>query len=336
MIDFKRHAKEFIVITTVMIVLNVLQLFATQYFFEFGLDSRLFMKAATSGEELNAILLHVLFGLVFGIILSYLFVRYRDTEMRREAEAQEAVSRLEKAYSGLRNLDRLKSKFITVVSHQIRTPLNSIRWNLEMILGGDLGKIGTSVEDFLRLTYKSNRQIIGIIDDLLVAMDVEEGRLSIEKSPIDLEAMIKSLLIEHEHDMSVKRIEPDLTIASEETAEIDADSVKLRQAISRIIDNAVIFGKEDGRIEIGVEVSALKAVITIKDDGIGIPKADLPHLFDKFYRAGNAIRVHPDASGLGLYIVKAIVEGHDGEVKLDSTEGKGTEVTITIPTANYA
>lgn len=331
-----KYKKQIVAISSIMIGLNILQLFFTQYFFEMRLNTPAFMAHLTTPEELNAIILHAFFGLLFGIVGSYLFVRYQESERFRSEEAVETVKKLETAYAGLRDLDKLKSKFITVVSHQIRTPLNSIRWNLEMILGGDLGKIKSNIEEFLRLTYKSNNQIISIIDDLLIAMDMEEGRLAIEKSPTELEGIAKSIFIEYAHDISIKKLKTKIIFEKSGVAEIDVDPIKFRQALSRVMDNAITFTSEGGHVTITISLTEKTAEIQVRDTGIGIPSAEMPHLFEKFYRASNAMKVHPDASGLGLYIAKVIIEKHDGTISIDSEEGKGTVVTITLPTARYA
>jgi len=127
MIRLAKHKREFAIITGVMIALNLLQLFFTQLFFELRFNLQGFASLLRSAEELNAILLHILAGLLFGLIFSYLFARYQESEASRAQESRDSMKKLAEAYEGLRELDRLKSKFITVVSHQIRTPLNSIR-----------------------------------------------------------------------------------------------------------------------------------------------------------------------------------------------------------------
>jgi len=205
-----------------------------------------------------------------------------------------------------------------------------------MILGGDMGKIRNSVEDFLRLTYKSNNRIISIIDDLLVAMDVEEGRLKIEKSPVEIEAIARSVLISYEHDITIKKLKTKFSSRKNTLSQIDADPIKLRQALSRIVHNAVIFTREGGSVFLSVLIEKKNATITVEDSGIGIPAPEMKHLFQKFYRASNAMKMHPDASGLGLYIAKAIIEAHGGSIDITSKEAVGTKVTITLPTVNYA
>ncbi len=335
MTSFKKYYREIVAVTGILTALNVLQLFLTQFIFENFLSVRQFLAALSSPLEARAILLHVLFGIIFGLVLSIIFVRYQDVKMRAAERERLAKQDLEKAFRDLRKLDLLKTKFVDVVSHQLRTPINSIRWNLELLLGGDLGKLKSDQEQFIRLAYKSGRFMISIIDDLLVAMDVEEGRFRIDRAPVIVRDIIQSVLSEFGPDLRVKKLRLDADLPDDDRREITGDAIKLHQALARLVDNAVRYTPEGGVVRAKLEYPESGVRVVIADTGIGISGSEQAHLFEKFYRASNAADMNPDASGLGLYIAKAIITAHGGTVSLKSEEGKGTEVSILLPAVSY-
>lgn len=331
MIPLRKYLPETVAIVLLLVFLNVIQLLLTDFVLVGEFSLQRFTAALANQDWLRVFALHILFGAIFGLIISIIFARYQTVKLQGADRDRAAKEELERALRDLSKLDALKSKFIKVVSHQIRTPITSISWNLEELLGGDLGKLRKNQEQFLRLAYKSNRFIISVIDDLLVAMDVEEGRFRVVRLPVRIDEIVRSVIKEHENEMRVKNIKSALTVPGGVPPEIDADAQKIHQAIGKVVDNAVRYTGEHGSIDVSIAFGASDVTISVRDNGIGIPASEQQHIFEKFFRASNAAETHPDASGLGLYITKSIVTAHGGKILLKSDVGKGTEITITLP-----
>lgn len=233
-----------------------------------------------------------------------------------------------------KDIDHIKSQFINVVSHQLRTPLNSIRWNLEILLGGDLGVMKKEQEKFLKIMYLSNQNIINIISDLFLALEIEESKISLEKEIIDSEALINGVIDDYKKSLAIKRIKLNIVkLKKGQVFNMEADRNKMAQIFSRLMDNAVKYTKEDGEINIKLEKVDNQVVVSIADNGIGIPKDEQEALFSKFFRASNAAVMYPNASGLGLFISQKIIEAHNGKIWFISQEGKGTTFFVSLPLA---
>lgn len=235
-----------------------------------------------------------------------------------------------------KEIDHIKSQFINVVSHQLRTPLNSIRWNLEILLGGDLGSFKKDQEKFLKTVYLNNQNIMNIIADLFLALEIEETEIKLEKEIIDLDVLLDSVAEGFKNSLAIKHIK--LSVGKSKKRQIinvEGDRDKLIQVFSRLIDNAIKYSKDNGEIDIKIEKVNNSAAVSIIDNGIGIPKEEQPALFSKFFRASNAAVMHPNASGLGLFISRKIIEAHNGKIWFVSTEGKGTTFFVSLPSSEF-
>lgn len=235
-----------------------------------------------------------------------------------------------------KEIDHIKSQFINVVSHQLRTPLNSIRWNLEVLLGGDIGSFKKDQEKFLKTVYLNNQNIINIISDLFLALEIEETEIGLKKEVMDIEALLSSIAEGFKNSLAIKRIKLEVDkLKIGKIINVDGDKDKLAQVFSRLIDNAVKYSKEDSKITIKIEKIDNSARVSFIDSGIGIPAGEQSALFSKFFRASNAAVMHPNASGLGLFISKKIIEAHNGKIWFVSTEGKGTTFFVSLPAVEW-
>ena len=230
-------------------------------------------------------------------------------------------------------LDFLKNRFIQIVSHQMRTPLTAIRWSLENLLSGELGgKLSAEHEDTLRVIYNSNLLIIDRLEDLILSLDIENRVVRLEKEKTYLRSLIESVLIELGPAINLKKIKADFEAPSAKYS-VNIDPNRMKQVLRKIIDNAIRYSHEGGEVKISLEPRDNEVYVTISDKGIGIPEADQSKTFEKFFRASNASVMSPDASGLGLFIAKNIIELHGGKLWFNSREGVGSDFYFKLPIA---
>lgn len=232
-----------------------------------------------------------------------------------------------------RELDDAKSGFISVASHQLRTPLTTIRWYSEMLLSEDAGALSDTQKDFLNEIHGGAERLYQTIDLLLGISRVESGRIKEEKTPIDLTAFTNDIV----HELAPSVTEKGLTVSvmppSVEIPNVFLDQLMLRQVVMNLVSNAIRYTNKNGTIEIFWSKSGdnREAVYSVSDNGIGIPESQRGRIFTKFFRAENALVKVPDGSGLGLALVKELVETWKGRVWFETEEGKGTTFTFTVP-----
>lgn len=233
-----------------------------------------------------------------------------------------------------KEIDRLKTEFISVVSHQLRTPLSAIKWAIKMMLDKDLGPTTKEQEKFLRESFDSNEQMIRLVNDLLNISRIEEGKFSFEFEDAGLEDVTEetikesSLIIEKmkARNINFKFHKPSVPMP---TSKIDKEKLKL--AILNLIENANNYTKQ-GSVEITVWPDEKEKTnnFSIKDTGVGIPEQDKQNIFKKFFRAGNISKAS-QGTGLGLFLVKNLIEKHGGEISFQSKKDKGTTFTFKLP-----
>ena len=231
----------------------------------------------------------------------------------------------------LKEIDQLKNKFIQIVSHQLLTPLSVIRWNLEMLLERKRGELSSAQEEILRGTYSADLEIISRIDDLMIALDIEEGRLRLDIEKIDIGEMIHSVCEEKLQASVLKKITHEIILPTEPLPAIESDVTKISDVVARLIDNAIAYTPETGHIRVKYFELDGKIRFEITDTGIGIPVAEKPHIFERFHRGWNAALMRPNASGLGLFISKNYIEAHHGTIGFTSTEKKGSTFWFELP-----
>lgn len=233
--------------------------------------------------------------------------------------------------ANLRELDRLKSDFISVAAHQLRTPLSGVKWVLKLLLDGDLGNVNDDQKGMLKRGYETNEKMIQLVNDLLNVSRIENGKFGYKFEKNNFMGLVQ-MLIENTELLSKERnIEVVLESSIGGTLEFFFDPEKLLIALQNLVDNAVKYTLPGGRVSIAVERQGDYVQVKVRDTGVGIPKNDLPKLFSKFFRAANVIHLQTDGSGLGLFIVKNIILRHGGQIWVDSVEGQGTTFTVIIP-----
>ncbi len=243
----------------------------------------------------------------------------------------------------LKEIDRMKSEFVSVASHQLRTPLTAINWYVEMLQAGDAGELNKEQKDFLDEIYNGSTRMVKLVNDLLNVSRIETGRLKIEPVPMQLETFIKNIIHElevmaREHLSTVLFVKPEKSLPK-----IAIDETLMRQVVHNLITNAIRYSTaEASTITVMLSQKENTYVISVSDSGIGIPKEVQGRIFEKFYRADNAREKEAEGSGIGLYIAKMIVEESGGTLRFESPnafrtikgekEGYGATFFLSLPT----
>lgn len=228
-------------------------------------------------------------------------------------------------------IESMKTEFVSLAAHQLRTPLSAIKWTLTMILEGDVGKITPEQKDLLEKTYKSNERMITLINDLLDVTRIEEGRYVFQPVFTDLDRVINFVLKSQQDLIQDKNLKVEFKTPKTQLPKVLIDVEKIRLVIQNLLDNAIRYTPEKGKITITLQGTQKEVECSIQDTGIGIPKDQQKRIFSKFFRSVNAIRLETEGSGLGLFLAKNIIEAHGGKIWFKSTEGKGSTFYFSLP-----
>lgn len=230
----------------------------------------------------------------------------------------------------LRELDQLKTEFISVASHQLRTPLSAIKWVLKMLIDGDVGKLTREQKDLLEKGYQSNERMISLINDLLNVSRIEEERFQyrfVESSIVDVvDRLVEEMrmMMEKKSLQFEKKIDRHIPL-------MRIDPQKMHLAIQNLLDNAIKYTPDGGKILVRISRDGEDIIFSIQDSGVGIPQDQVDRVFSKFFRGDNVIRMQTQGTGLGLFIARSIIEKHSGTISFESHEGRGTTFTFRIP-----
>lgn len=263
---------------------------------------------------------------------------YTQEEVQKIFDQQEVSSKmlvrrdleLTRANEMLRELDKRKSDFLSVMAHQLRTPLAGIKWTFNILLSEDLGTLNEEQKKFLMKGYESNQRMINLIEDMLGAERIGSGRAHFDFETTGIHQVLETVMFELTPQAANRNVSIKVEGINEKLTPVVADSEKLKAVFQNLIDNAIKYTRAGGTVTVRCTDNGEFFVIAIKDTGIGIPQEQQKYIFNRFYRAPNAIKEQTDGSGLGLFIVKGIVEKHGGTVWFDSEEGKGTTFYFTL------
>ncbi|MFC1942462.1 PAS domain S-box protein [Chloroflexota bacterium] len=253
---------------------------------------------------------------------------YKEERLLLEAVAERLgkLTEIRQAEEKVRELDRMKSEFLSNVSHELRNPLHSARGFIKIMLAGEVPDAGTQKE-FLAIIDRETLRLNILIDDLLDMSRLEAGRFQIQYQRVS----IRDLIREEMQSLSGIAQDKDVTVRkniSVTLPEIDADGARIKQVIGNLLGNAIKFS-DGGIVTVKSAVRDSKVLIQVTDHGIGVPEDAIPHLFEKFFRAKDEMA--RGGTGLGLYISKQIVEAHGGHIWAKSKEGKGSRFGFTLP-----
>lgn len=242
----------------------------------------------------------------------------------------DATNELRKSNEKLLRLDEAKDEFVSMASHQLRTPLTSIKGYLDMVLQGDVGKITDSQRKLLSEAFDSSERMVHLINDFLNVSRLQTGKFVLEKNPTDLSKLVnqevgslKSAALSHGIKLRYK--------APNNFPILAVDESKIRQVVMNFIDNAIYYSSSSTTVEIVLQHHGGEVIFEVHDHGIGVPKAEQKSLFTKFFRADNARKQRPDGTGVGLFLAKKVVDAHHGQIIFFSTEGKGSVFGFRLP-----
>jgi signal transduction histidine kinase len=226
--------------------------------------------------------------------------------------------------------ERMRDSFLTVLAHELRTPLTALLGNAQMLLRRSLhdGDLSERAQRNVQVIVKQASRLNAMISLQLDISRLHTGRLQIERAVLDVGAIVRQIVEEFLPTVTNHTI---VYTAPNTPLLVEGDELRLIQVLQNLVQNAIKYSPAGGVVRVRVEQHATTVQIAVSDTGIGIPQAELPHLFQRFYRASNVNEQHISGFGIGLYIVKELLSLHEGTVEVMSEEGKGSTFTITLP-----
>ncbi|MFZ3009903.1 MAG: ATP-binding protein [Candidatus Microsaccharimonas sp.] len=254
----------------------------------------------------------------------------KDLNANLEQRIDSATKELRASNAQLQKLDEAKDEFISMASHQLRTPLTSIKGYISMLSEGDVGKVTPDQKHLLDEAFMSSERMVRLIGDFLNVSRLQTGKFIIEKHPTDLAKVVAEEIESLETNAAARGLKFTYK-RPKNIPELDLDESKIRQVIMNFADNAMYYSKDNSSIKIELKKDKTGIEMVVKDSGIGVPDAEKEQLFNKFFRATNARKQRPDGTGVGLFLAKKVIDAHDGSIIFESEEGKGSTFGFRLP-----
>lgn len=313
-------------------------MFASQFFFIRTVSSRILTGTT----------------LFFLSIFSWWLVRSVKDEIRKKKELADVAKKLKVAHEEMRQLDRAKSEFVSIASHQLRTPLTSIKGFISLILEGSYGRTTKAVREVLEKVYVSNERLIRLVEDLLNISRIESGQLVFKFEKNDIQKTVSDIVESMIFSAQNKNLKLSFKVPRKPTNQFIFDKDKIREVVMNLIDNAIKYTKKgeisvvvkeavrsddsveiksDNEIKIGKKINSPGnfVQIIVSDTGIGIKPGEEGYIFEKFQRGRDINRVHTEGIGLGLYVAERIVQAHKGRIWAESDGlGKGSRFIVEL------
>ncbi|MEJ0021841.1 MAG: ATP-binding protein [Candidatus Doudnabacteria bacterium] len=282
-----------------------------------------------TSQSIPVVLVRILeFFLV--LVIGILLIRSVVREVKQREQLEILDKQLEAANQQLKILDQARAEFITIASHQLRTPPATIKWYLAAILDGDYGKFDESVKQELRKTASTNNSMIALIDDLLNASRIERGKMEFVFVPTNLTEITQITVDQLLPQAEMRKLKLVFEKPKVDLPIISADKEKLRQVINNLIDNAIKYTTE-GTIEVTLSQTKTDVILKVTDSGRGVAPGQLGEIFKKYERGASPAR-NSSGLGLGLYVAKVIIDQHKGKIWVESKgEGKGSSFIFSLP-----
>lgn len=229
-----------------------------------------------------------------------------------------------------KEVDKAKTEFVSLASHQLRTPLTSMKWYLEILLSGDAGVLNKTQMEYIDLISQSNDGMIDLVNALLNVSRIDLGTFAIEPKPVDILKAAQLIMQQLEPNIRSKKIEL-ITKFNIKSPTFNLDKELIEVVFQNLLSNAIKYTPEGGKVEFSISESEAEIMVDVKDNGYGIPKEQQPKIFTKLFRAENIKSKVTEGTGLGLYIVKSIIDKSGGTISFESEEGKGTVFHVILP-----
>jgi len=254
----------------------------------------------------------------------------RDLNANLEQRVNNATHELRLSNKKLIELDEAKDEFVSMASHQLRTPLTSVKGYISMVLEGDAGKITPAQKRLLEEAFTSSERMVHLISDFLNISRLQTGKFVIDKSLVNLADLVSQEVDGLKATAEARALKLQYRKPSYFPS-LYIDEGKIRQVLMNFIDNAIYYSMERTTITVKLRVEDGDAVLEVHDTGIGVPKSEQQRLFTKFFRATNARRQRPDGTGIGLFLAKKVIVAHGGNMVFSSTEGEGSVFGFRLP-----
>lgn len=271
--------------------------------------------------------------LILVVFFGILLIRSVISEVSQREKIEKLAGELEKANERLKELDQLKSEFVSLATHQIRGPLTAIKGYASMMIEGDYGEVPENLRETIDTIYQSSKSLAVIVDDFLNVSRIEQGRMKYDFTTFDLCALVNEVVNEAKPNIEKKGLAISVGVCPE-PINIKGDRGKIKQVIGNILDNATKYTPK-GSINVSLlsDKAAGKVTLAVKDTGVGIRPETIPHLFQKFSRAEDASKFNLFGTGLGLYVAKEMIKAHGGRIWVESFgEGKGSTFFVELRT----
>lgn len=260
--------------------------------------------------------------------LRYEEISHFNSTLKQEVNV--ATTQLRESNQKLQRLDEVKDEFISMASHQLRTPLTSVKGYLSMVLEGDAGAITKDQRRLLEEAFTSAQRMVYLIGDFLNVSRLQTGKFILEAAPVNLANVVREEVEQLQAAAAMRNI----TLVYHKPAqfpEIMIDDGKMRQVLMNFIDNAIYYSDPNASVKIELTADSKNATLLVHDTGIGVPASERHRIFTKFFRATNARKVRPDGTGIGLYMAKKVVAAHGGSIIFETKENKGSTFGFTVP-----
>lgn len=243
------------------------------------------------------------------------------------------------SFERLAEANRLKSEFVSIVSHQIRSPLTNLKWIVELLMSGILGKIGDKQSEYFKILKENLERMQELVNELLTVSRIEATKLVFKREPFSLEKIAGDLIEEFKPIAKSSNIQLEFN-AEKNLPKVFADPFQILQVMENLLYNAIRYttaafdtgkDKNSGKVAVRLFKKGNSVVCEITDNGIGIPEDDKKFIFQKFFRADNVHRYQASGSGLGLYICKSIIEKSNGKIGFSSKENSGSTFWFSLP-----
>ncbi|MBI4837250.1 MAG: HAMP domain-containing histidine kinase [Candidatus Portnoybacteria bacterium] len=230
----------------------------------------------------------------------------------------------------LAEANRMKSEFVSITSHQLRTPLSALKWALNLLMDEQWQELDQKQKEYLEIMKINNNRMIRLVNDLLDVSRIEQGRLDLRSGRFSLDDIARNFVAEVMPIAEGRKINLDLEV-EENLPDGWADAERVRLVLQNLVDNAIKYSNDDGAVKIRLSRLGNFLKCEVRDNGVGIPEYQRAEVFQKFFRSDNARKYQTDGTGLGLFIAKGIIDASEGEIGFYSEENRGSTFWFTIP-----